>query len=125
MKKILALLLLVGLVLSGSAFSETFTWTNPTTYVDGSTISAAKKATIKTHLFSGPASEGPWTSFATSSPGSTTYTGAPPPERGIQAYYTLVWELDGVRSAYLTPSIPYTRPFIACSPGTNFVIKEK
>lgn len=125
MKKILILLFLFTfvLVLSGSALSETFTWTNPTTYIDGSAISVAKQATIKSHLFYGTVSTGPWTEFALISNGAMTYTGTPPLDRGIQAYYTLAWELDGVQSAYLTPAISYTRPYIACSPGSNLMIK--
>ena len=123
MKKILLAMVLLTLTLGGSAFSETFTWTNPTTYVDGSAISTVKQATIKTHLFWGPATSGPWTQFALVSAGLMTYTGTPPPDRGIQAYYTLACELDGVQSAYLTPAISYIRPYIACNPGSNLVIK--
>lgn len=123
MKKILALLFLFTLVLGGSAFSETFTWTNPTTYVDGSEITPAKKATIKTHLYYATVSTGPWTQFAAAPNGAMTYTGTPPPDRGVQAYYTLACELDGVQSAHLTPAISYTRPYIACNPGSNLVIK--
>ncbi|MBU1013327.1 MAG: hypothetical protein KKG99_09995 [Bacteroidetes bacterium] len=123
MKKIFALLILFIFALSGSVLSETFTWTNPTTYVDGSVISVAKQAIIKTHLYYGTVSTGPWTQFGLVSNGAITYTGTPPPDRGIQAYYTLAWELDGVQSAYFTPSLAYTRPLIACNPGSNFVIK--
>jgi hypothetical protein len=123
MKKMLALLFLFTFVLSGSALSETFTWTNPTTYVDGSAIPSTKQAQIKTHIFWGTLVAGPWTEFATVSTGATIYVGTPPPERGVAAYYTMAWELDGVQSAYLTPAVSYTRPFVACSPGSNLVIK--
>ena len=123
MKKIFALLFLLTLALGGSAFSETFTWTNPTTYVDGSAISTAKQATIKTHLYYGSVNTGPWIEFTLVSNGLMAYTGTPPPDRGVQAYYTLTWELDGVQSAYLTPAISYKRPYIACNPGSNLAIK--
>jgi hypothetical protein len=125
MKKIFSMTML-GLLLfvaSAGAEPETFSWTNPTTYVDGSAIPSAKQAQIKTHLFWGTAMSGPWTEFAAVSAGAMTYAGTPPPDRGVQAYYTLTWELDGVQSAYLTPAIAYTRPYIACNPGTNFTIK--
>jgi hypothetical protein len=117
---VLTVFLFVGIA---SADPETFSWTNPTLYVDGTTIPAAKQALIKTHLFWGTVATGPWTEFAAVTGGAQTYAGTPPPDRGIQAYYTLTWELDGLQSAYLTPAIAYTRPFIACNPGTNFTIK--
>ncbi len=123
MKKMLALLFLFMFVLSGSALSETFTWTNPTAYVDGSTIPSAKQAQIKTHIFWGTIAGGPWTEFTAVSNGAMIYVGAPPPERGVAAYYTMAWELDGVQSAYLAPAVSYTRPFIACTTGSNLVIK--
>ena len=123
MKKILALLLLIAFALGGSAFSETFTWTNPTTYVDGSAISSAKQAQIKTHMFWGTSTTGPWTEFAVIGGGAVSYAGTPPTERGATAHYTLTTELDGMHSAYLTPAVPYTRPYIACNPGSGLVIK--
>ena len=125
MKKLFSLTML-GLLLfvaSAAAEPETFTWTNPTLYVDGTAIPAAKQALIKTHLFWGMVSTGPWTEFASVSAGAQTYIGVPPPDRGIQAYYTLTSELDGVPSAYLMPAVAYTRPYIACNPASNFTIK--
>jgi hypothetical protein len=124
MKKILlALLILFTFALSGSALSETFTWTNPTEYIDSTAIPSAKQAQIKTHIFWGTLIGGPWTEFAAVSAGATTYVGTPPPERGVMAYYTMAWELDGMQSAYLTPAVAYMRPFVACKSGSNLVIK--
>jgi hypothetical protein len=125
MKRFLSVLLLGLLIFVTGAMAEpeTFTWTNPTVYVDGSAIPSAKQVQIKTHLFWSLTSTGPWTDFAIVSGGAATYVGTPPAERGIQAYYTLTSELDGVQSAYLTPSVVYTRPYIACNPGSGLTIK--
>jgi hypothetical protein len=123
MKKMLVgLLILLTFALSGSAFPETFTWSNPTVYVDGSAIPTAKQVLVKTHLFWGTSASGPWTEFAVVTAGAITYTGTPPPERGVVAYYTLTAELDGIQSAKMLPSISYTRPFVACNPGSNLAI---
>lgn len=124
MKKLLALLVLSVFVFTGSVMAETFSWSNPTTYVDGSAIPTAKEATIKTHLFYGIASTGPFTEFAIVSGGLATYTGTPPPDRGVAAYYTLTSELDAAQSVFMTPAIAYTREFIACTPGSNLTIKK-
>ena len=124
MKKIIfGLLILFTFALSGSALSETFTWTNPTIYVDGSTIPVTKQTQIKTHIFWGTSISGPWTEFAVVIGGVANYTGTPPPERGILAYYTITAELDGIQSAHMLPPVAYTRPTIACNPGSNLVIK--
>lgn len=122
-KLLLVLLILFTFILSGSALSETFTWSNPTTYVDNSAITTANQALIKTHLFWGTSATGPWTEFAVVSGGLATYTGTPPAGRGIVAYYTVTAELDSIQSAYMLPAISYTRPFVACKPGSNLVIK--
>jgi hypothetical protein len=116
------LIVLLALFIKFSG-AETFTWSNPTTYVDGSAISAAKQAQIKTHIFYGSVSTGPFTEFAVANAGTTTYTGPLPVDVGISAYYTLKSELDGLQSAYLTPAIAYTRAPIACSSGSNLAIK--
>jgi hypothetical protein len=125
MKKIWCMAILTVFLFVGAAIAdpETFTWTNPTTYIDGSAIPSAKLAQIKTHLFYGMAATGPWTEFAVVSGGAGSYSGTPPPDRGIQAYYTLTSELDGVQSAYVVPSVAYTRPFIACNPPAGLTIK--
>ena len=124
MKKILiGLLILFIFALSGSALSETFTWSNPTVYEDGSAIPTVKLALIKTHLFWGSAIGGPWTEFAVVIGGVATYVGTPPPARGVIAYYTMTAELDNTQSAYMLPAVAYTRPFIACNPGSNLVIR--
>lgn len=122
-KLLLALLILFTFALSGSALSETFTWSNPTLYVDGSVIPTAKQALIKTHLFWGSATSGPWTEFASITGGVATYIGTPPPARGVIAYYTITAELDSVQSAYMLPAVAFTRPFVACNPGSNLVIQ--
>jgi hypothetical protein len=125
MKKMLSMTMLGVLlfVASAGAEPETFSWSNPTMYVDGSAIPSAKQTLIKTHLFWGPATTGPWTEFAVVTGGATSYLGTPPAERGILAYYTLTAELDGAQSAYLTPAVSYTRPYIACNPPSGLTIK--
>lgn len=125
MKQLILLLSMIMVLMAGTvrADPETFTWTNPTQYVDGTAIPAAKQALIKTHLYWATTSNGPWIEFASVSNGTSSYSGTPPANYGIVAYYTLTVELDGALSAFLLPAVAYTRPFPACNAPTNLIIK--
>lgn len=123
MKK-LCLIAVIALVLSvgGLAFGETFSWTNPTEYTDGSPISSQDQGKIKTHIYWSTSGNGPWTEFAMVENGASQWVGTPPAQRGVQAYYTLRAELNGLLSDYMMPAVAYTRPFVPTKSPSGLTI---
>ena len=119
---ICALILLCGFSFAYTAYAETFTWQNPTEYVDGTPISSQDQAKIKIHIYWSTSSNGPWTEFATVENGANQWIGTPPVARGVTAYYTLRAELNGQFSDYMTPAVAYTRPFVPTKSPSGLTI---
>ena len=123
MRKILLIIpMLMFLVLPALIFGETLTWMNPTQYVDGSAISPADQAKIKTRIYWSMQSDSGWVEFAVVENGGNMWTGQLPAARGVTAYYTLRSELNGLLSDYMVPSVSYTRPFVPTKAPTGLTI---
>jgi len=98
MKKVWILLFVYVLVMSSTAIAAVMTWTGPTTYTDGSSITVSNQARITYTPYYGASATGPWTAGTTTGPGVLTATlpdGAP----GVTRWYTVDCSLDGQTSA--------------------------
>ena len=95
MKKLIVLLLLVPSLV----FGATISWTQPVTYANGSAVTAAKMATVKTHLYADGVE------FALTTGGATSWAGTLPQTVGTSKTYTAKAELDNVISAASPPTV--------------------
>ena len=98
------------------AFASSVAWNLPTTYTDDTAIPTASQARITVRLFNGSTSAlclSASVPFASSTAGSTLWTGTlPVVTRGATSYYCATALLDGMESVK-SPTVVYTVPFVA------------
>ncbi|MBI5419383.1 MAG: hypothetical protein HZA60_04785, partial [Deltaproteobacteria bacterium] len=122
MRKIAASMFMIGILLAAGiagAATVDISWTNPTTYNDGSPIATVDQANIVTSVYVGGTISGPWTLVGTSVAGGTSLTGASVTmTRGTTYYFTAKSTLNSMTSAYGTPT-SYLYPNLApAAPGS-------
>ena len=102
----------------------TFSWTNPTTYVDGSAIPPDLKKEIVTRIYLQGA-DGVWKIIVTSDPGTTSWTGMVVDViRGVpnKYVYDCLIPAKSNPSAKSAPPLEYTAPYLPLSPPTDFKV---
>lgn len=112
-RNVCMLLAIVAILLFGGlALAANIRWKLPTTYTDGSAISADNQAKITVEVFTGPSATGPWTSAGTAAAGATSAT-APDPAAGGTLWYNAKATLNGKTSDYgvaKSATLPFRTP---------------
>ncbi len=115
MRRMLTVLLGMLLILTANVVkAANLSWTGPTLYVDGTTISTADQARITYTPYSGASSTGPWAAGTATAPGILTTT-LPDPAPGVTRWYTVDATLDGMtggKAVAASKSVPFRQPGI-------------
>lgn len=120
---IFALCILAVLLLARHARAETVSWSLPSTYTDGSSISAAARATITTKLYKSLDHLTWGVPIATVLSGATTWTGNLNVAPGGTIYVTATATIpaEANESGY-APYYTYTVPYLAPSTPHSITI---
>lgn len=116
------LALMLSLLMVSAVSAEKFTWTNPTTYSDGSAISITDQSALQTNIKVKSAAETDYITLATVKYGGKSFTGAFPAAYvpGTEMSVQFSWTLRDLTSEAVTTT--YTLPTIPPSPGTDITI---
>lgn len=101
--------------------AETVTWSNPTTYIDNTSISPTNAAQLRTNL-QYRIGAGSWTAFGTATGGASTLVAPYVTPGGGTSYWRAqtVSPLDNNATSAWSPEYTYVRPFQV--PGAGQVL---